>query len=126
MTKKDNQPTTPLDDPLGLGDVPPAGAGADNATKQNDTPPENAGGKEESSKKEKKPRQSPEERPKCPYCSKDGKVVLCKATSTRAAFTYYACPNDCGYSEKKARPQINQMLKRQRDQDENNAGFSAR
>lgn len=126
MSKPNNQP--PVNDPLGLGDVPPA-AGAEGASPQASQPPsappaEPAAKKEKGEKKA--ARQGDKHRPRCPNCSQEGNVVLCTAKSTQALFTYYACPNGCGYTEKRARPDMQERIRRQQQTDEDQAGFGAR
>lgn len=66
-------------------------------------------------------RQGDQTRPTCPQCSTADKPVLLTASSTRSLFTWYSC--ECGHRVKIPRPNINQIMGRRRNQDED---FSAR
>lgn len=60
-------------------------------------------------------RQGDQNRPTCPNCSKPGKTVLLVAASSPALFTWYSCPTEgCGHRIKVPRPNIAQILGRQR------------
>jgi hypothetical protein len=51
--------------------------------------------------------------PECPNCP--GKV--CVAQSTKTLFTWYVCPDNCGFRVKIPRPDLRQHLDRQRAQE---------
>lgn len=68
--------------------------------------------------------------PLCPYCSKKdekGKIVepvVCQSQRSDAFFTRYYCPTEgCPYTEKVARPQIQQRI---RQQEASEQDYSAR
>lgn len=123
-----NQDSPPVNDPLGLDDVPAANSSPETppSTPPKEDPAETPPSGKKKGKKEEpttaKPRQGDENRPRCPNCSQGETVVLCTATSTQPLFTYYACPNGCGYTEKKPRPKFSEQIKREEAREQRNTG----
>ncbi len=71
-------------------------------------------------------RQGDEDRPLCPNCSTPENPVLCDATSSPALFTWYGCPNKCGFTHKQPRPDIQKRAKLIRRREEAERGVAAR
>lgn len=67
--------------------------------------------------------------PVCPYCKDpDGNPnVICKASGSNPYFTRYKCPTPgCTFRSNIPRERMADRLKAAEDQEENEAGFSAR
>lgn len=56
------------------------------------------------------PMQGDQIRPRCPKCSTEAVAVLCVVGTSNPDISYYHCPNKCGYTERRLRPNVANLL----------------
>lgn len=69
----------------------------------------------ETSQEATRPKSEP---PTCPNCvGGDGMPLTCKSQGAKQLFTWYVCPNNCGFRMKQPRPDLKEHLERHQPQE---------